>query len=461
MAGDRRATMGNLIASRDIEKVHPADAYSLVGIAGTAGIGIELMRLFQVELEHYEKIEGAMLSLDGKANRLAAMIRGNLGAAMQGLAVVPLFAGFDLAADRPGAGRPHLQLRRRRRPLRGDRLRRDRLRLAVRQVGAEEAVPRRRVSAEDAIRLAVEALYDAADDDTATGGPDLTRKIYPVVMTATAEGTHRLTDEPRSARWPRRSSPARWRTRAADPPPVRSPHRDRLEGVRHPWPCSSTPSPEQIMRDRSEYARKGIARGRSAVVLTLRRRRAVRRREPVHRAAQDQRDLRPDRLRRGRPLQRVREPAPRRRADGRPQRPQLRPARRDRAGAGQRVRADARRDLHRDAEAVRGGDLRRAGRARTPDDDELYRITYDGSVQDEPGFMAMGGQAEAIADVLRDRHDVAADLADGAGAGRRGAGQRRRRERRSRARWPPTSSRWRCWTGAARAARSAGSPARR
>ena len=106
MAGDRRATMGNLIASRDIEKVHPADAYSLVGIAGTAGIGIELIRLFQVELEHYEKIEGAMLSLDGKANRLAAMIRGNLGAAMQGLAVVPLFAGFDLAASDPAqAGR--------------------------------------------------------------------------------------------------------------------------------------------------------------------------------------------------------------------------------------------------------------------------------------------------------------------------------------------------------------------
>ena len=105
MAGDRRATMGNLIASRDIEKVHPADAYSLIGIAGTAGVGIELMRLFQVELEHYEKIEGAMLSLDGKANRLAAMIRGNLGAAMQGLAVVPLFAGYDLAlTTRPGPG---------------------------------------------------------------------------------------------------------------------------------------------------------------------------------------------------------------------------------------------------------------------------------------------------------------------------------------------------------------------
>ncbi|NYH40938.1 proteasome beta subunit [Micromonospora jinlongensis] len=193
MAGDRRATMGNLIAQRDIEKVHPADAYSLVGIAGTAGIGIELMRLFQVELEHYEKIEGAMLSLDGKANRLASMIRGNLGAAMQGLAVVPLFAGFDLAAADPArAGRifsfdvtggPYEET-------------------GYDAIGsgslfAKSALKKRfraGISVADATRLAVEALYDAADDDTATGGPDLTRRIYPVVMTATAEGTYRLTD---------------------------------------------------------------------------------------------------------------------------------------------------------------------------------------------------------------------------------------------------------------------------
>ncbi|GAA2508792.1 proteasome subunit beta [Winogradskya consettensis] len=193
MAGDRRATMGNLIASRDIEKVHPADAYSVIGIAGTAGIGIELMRIFQVELEHYEKIEGAMLSLDGKANRLAAMVRGNLGAAMQGLAVVPLFAGFDLSPtdeSRPGrifsfdvAGGLYEET-------------------GYDAIGsgslfAKSALKKKYragVSTEDAIRLAVEALYDAADDDTATGGPDVTRKIYPVVMTATAEGTHRLTE---------------------------------------------------------------------------------------------------------------------------------------------------------------------------------------------------------------------------------------------------------------------------
>ena len=121
IAGDRRATMGNLIAQRDIEKVFAADEHSLVGIAGTAGIAIELVRLFQVELEHYEKIEGTALTLDGKANRLATMIRGNLGAAMQGLAVVPLFAGFDVdSAAVPGsatAGR--ITLRRHRRALPG------------------------------------------------------------------------------------------------------------------------------------------------------------------------------------------------------------------------------------------------------------------------------------------------------------------------------------------------------
>ncbi len=136
MAGDRRATMGNLIAHRDIEKVFPADEYSCVGIAGTAGIAVELVRLFQVELEHYEKIEGALLSLDGKANRLSTMIRGNLGLAMQGLAVVPLFAGFDLDRERG----PDLLLRRHRRALRGARPPQRRIRLAVRPGVAEEAV---------------------------------------------------------------------------------------------------------------------------------------------------------------------------------------------------------------------------------------------------------------------------------------------------------------------------------
>jgi proteasome beta subunit len=194
MAGDRRATMGNMIAQRDIEKVSAADAYSLVGFAGTAGIGMEMIRLFQLELEHYEKIESAILTLDGKANRLASMIRGNLGAAMQGLAVLPLFAGFDLDADTPaeagrifsydvtggpydeqnfaGIGSGSLFAR-----------------------GSLKKLWRPRMSREDVIRVAVEALYDAADDDSATGGPDLVRKIYPLVMLATAEGTTRVSDD--------------------------------------------------------------------------------------------------------------------------------------------------------------------------------------------------------------------------------------------------------------------------
>jgi len=194
MAGDRRATMGNLIASRDIEKVHAADPYSLVGMAGTAGVGIELIRLFQVELEHYEKIEGEMLSLHGKANRLATMIRNNLGAALQGLAVVPLFAGYDHQATDPRAVGRIFSF--------------DVAGGVYEETGydgigsgslfAKSSLKKRYrpgMSRDEAVKYAIESLYDAADDDTATGGPDVIRKIYPVVMTATAEGTARLSDE--------------------------------------------------------------------------------------------------------------------------------------------------------------------------------------------------------------------------------------------------------------------------
>ena len=198
MAGDRRATMGNLIANRDIEKVYAADPYSLVGVAGTAGIGIELIRLYQVELEHYEKIEGTMLSLDGKANRLATMIRNNLPAAMQGLAVVPIFAGYDLDSDEPAkAGRIFSF---------------DVVGGVYEESGfdgigsgslfAKAALKKRYrtgLGRDQAVRIAIESLYDAADDDTATGGPDVIRKIFPVVMTATAEGAVRLTDDESAA----------------------------------------------------------------------------------------------------------------------------------------------------------------------------------------------------------------------------------------------------------------------
>jgi proteasome beta subunit len=187
MAGDRRATMGNVIAQRDIEKVFPADEYSVVGIAGTAGLAVEMVRLFQVELEHYEKLEGHVLSLDGKANRLSAMIRGNLGMAMQGLAVVPLFAGFDLDG---AVGRIFSY------DVTGGRYEEH----SFHSVGsgstfARSALKKRYrddVDEAGAVKLAVDALYDAADDDSATGGPDLTRRIFPVVMSVTDEGARRL-----------------------------------------------------------------------------------------------------------------------------------------------------------------------------------------------------------------------------------------------------------------------------
>jgi proteasome beta subunit len=190
MAGDRRATMGNVIANRDMQKVFAADGYSVVGIAGTAGIAIELVRLYQVELEHYEKIEGAIMSLEGKANRLASMIRGNLGLAMQGLTVVPVYAGYDLEAEagrifsydvtggcyaetgHHSTGSGSLFAR-----------------------GALKKLWRPDLTEDEAVAVAVEALYDAADDDSATGGPDLGRRIWPSVAVVDRVGVRFVADE--------------------------------------------------------------------------------------------------------------------------------------------------------------------------------------------------------------------------------------------------------------------------
>ncbi|MGH3499189.1 MAG: proteasome subunit beta [Nocardioidaceae bacterium] len=187
MAGDRRATMGNVISQRDIEKVFPADDYSCVGIAGTAGLAVELVRLFQVELEHYEKIEGITLSLDGKANRLTALIRGNLAMAMQGLAVVPLFAGYDLDA---GIGRIFSY------DVTGGRYEEH----AFHSVGSGSLFARGSLkklyrddlSEPECVTATIQALYDAADDDSATGGPDLARRIFPVVVIVTGDGVRRV-----------------------------------------------------------------------------------------------------------------------------------------------------------------------------------------------------------------------------------------------------------------------------
>jgi proteasome beta subunit len=187
MAGDRRATIGNIIAQRDIEKVFAADEYSVVGIAGTAGLAMEVVRVFQLELEHYEKIEGVPLSMAGKANRLSGLIRSNLGMAMQGLAVVPLFAGYDLAAE---VGRIFSY------DVTGGRYEEHDFYAvgsgSLFARGSLKKLYQPRMTASQCARVCVEALFDAADDDSATGGPDLYRRIYPLIAVVDANGVHLL-----------------------------------------------------------------------------------------------------------------------------------------------------------------------------------------------------------------------------------------------------------------------------
>ncbi|WP_447036402.1 proteasome subunit beta [Streptomyces sp. DSM 118878] len=195
LAGDRRATMGNMIAQRDIEKVFPADEYSAVGVAGTAGLAVEMVKLFQLELEHFEKVEGATLSLEGKANRLSTMIRGNLAMAMQGLAVVPIFAGYDVDREKGrifsydvtgGRSEEHVGY-----AATGSG--------SVFARGAMKKLYHGGLTEDQATTLVIQALYDAADDDSATGGPDVGRRIYPIVTVITDDGFRRLTDDESAA----------------------------------------------------------------------------------------------------------------------------------------------------------------------------------------------------------------------------------------------------------------------
>jgi len=189
MAGDRRATAGNVIAHRRVKKVYPADDRSAVAISGTAGMAIELTKLFQTELEHYEKIEGTRLSLEGKANYLARMVRGNLALAFQGLIVVPLFCGYD---DLERRGKLYSY------DVVGGRY--DEQDYATTGSGGAEARAFLKagwsegLSEADAIRLALEALIAAAEEDAATGGPDPKRGIYPNIVAVTADGYREVPD---------------------------------------------------------------------------------------------------------------------------------------------------------------------------------------------------------------------------------------------------------------------------
>jgi proteasome beta subunit len=190
VAGDRRATEGYQISGRRIEKVYKVDEWSAMAIAGAAGPCLDMVRLFQTELEHYEKLEGTPLSVDGKANKLAQMVKGNLPAAFQGLVVIPIFAGYD---SRQGEGRIFKY------DVAGGRY--EEADYHATGSGGKDAKTAIKqyykpgLSEHDAIGLALEALFNAAEEDVATGGPDPTRGIYPTVKTVTAGGIVDVTTE--------------------------------------------------------------------------------------------------------------------------------------------------------------------------------------------------------------------------------------------------------------------------
>ena len=240
---------GYQVASRRIEKIFKSDDLSGVGIAGAAGPAMEMAKLFQTELEHYEKVEGENLSLDGKANKLGQMIRMNLPAAMQGLAVVPIFAGFD---EKAGVGRLFKY------DITGGRY--EETDYDAQGSGSKDARDslkkrwRRDMTRDEALRVALEALIDAADEDVGTGGPDLMRGIFPVGEDHHALGASRTRPRTRSGASARPSS-------TTAPTPGNGDYRCR---------CPTTSVPEQMMKDKAEYARKGISRGRSIVTLEYR-----------------------------------------------------------------------------------------------------------------------------------------------------------------------------------------------
>ncbi|KKB99895.1 proteasome subunit beta [Mycolicibacter arupensis] len=195
IAGDRRSTQGNMIAGRDVQKVYVTDEYTATGIAGTAAIAVEFARLYAVELEHYEKLEGVPLTFAGKVNRLSTMVRGNLGAAMQGLVALPLLAGYDIDAEDPqtagrivsfdAAGGWNVESEGYQAVGSGSLFAKSSIKKLYGQI----------TDADSALRVAIEALYDAADDDSATGGPDLVRGIYPTAVTIDVDGAVDITEE--------------------------------------------------------------------------------------------------------------------------------------------------------------------------------------------------------------------------------------------------------------------------
>ena len=439
MAGDRRSTQGNMIAGRDVKKVYITDDYTATGIAGTAAIAVEFARLYAVELEHYEKLEGVALTFAGKVNRLATMVRGNLGAALQGFVALPLLAGYDLddldpqAAGRivsfDAAGGWNIEEEGYQAVGSGSVFAKSSIKKLYSQV----------VDADSALRVAIEGLYDAADDDSATGGPDLVRGIYPTAVVIGADGAEEVPEE-RIAALALEVIESRSTEALCGPIPGRRQTRGRL--VSFPYFIS----PEQAMRERSELARKGIARGRSLVALAYS--------GGVLFVAENP----------SRSLQKISELY-------------------DRVGFAAAGRFNEFDNLRRggiqwadtkgyayDRRDVTGRQLANVyaqtlgtifteqakpyevelcvaevahyGETKPP---ELYRITYDGSINDEPHFVVMGGTTEPIIAKLNDSYTENASLSEAAKiavdalkAGRQ-AVRRLARSGRQRWRWPSST----------------------
>ena len=388
MAGDRRATMGNLIANRDMQKVFGADDYSAVGIAGTAGLAIELVKLFQVELEHYEKIEGTLLSLEGKANRLATMIRSNLGMAMQGLAVVPLFAGFDLEGD---LGRIFSY------DVTG----------GCYEEHDHHSVGSGSLFARGALKKLWRPGLDAADRHPGGGRGAVRRRRRRLrhgragpraADLADAGGRRRPGPALRAGR------PARRRGRADRVPPSRQPRR-----------CAMTMpfyvSPEQLMKDRADYARKGIARGRSVVVLGYEGGIAFVAENPsraLHKVSEIYDRLAFAAVGKYNEFENLRV-AGVRYAD-------LRGYSYDRIDVTARGLANAYAQtlgtVFTQESKPYEVEIAVAEVGTDADSDQIYRLTYDGSVADEHGFVAMGGATDPITEGLKQRWRPGMTLAD-------------------------------------------------
>ena len=372
-----------------MEKVYPADRHSGVAIAGAAGPAMDMVKLFQLQLEHYEKVEGVAAQPRGQGQPAVGMVRSNLPAAMQGLVVVPLFAGYDLRRrqgrlfqyDVTGGRYEETQLRH------------DRLGQPARRHGHQARLPRGPRPAR---------TRSTSPSRRCSTRP--TRTPPPAGPTSCAASTRRWPRSPptASSRSPDTEIAERFRLLVDR---LSTPERHRHLGAAPTmpsdggWPRMSMPfyvAPEQVMKDRADYARKGIARGRALIALALRRRHPHLRREPVEHAAQGQRDLRPHRVRRRRPLQRVR-PAPHRRASATPTSRATRSAARTSTPAAWPTRT--RRSSTRCSPTRSSRSRSRSSSPRSasePGDDQLFHILYDGTVMDEERFSVLGGEADAI-----------------------------------------------------------------